>query len=207
MRVEIGPNADLGLSISKAATSQGVRFAERDWTVSIHAVSNDPGYTNGSLWGMYRDQTPLMNVYGSQAGEAWAAGATGTANTIIGVVVTGIDCTHPDLYLNVWINQREIPLAFRSALSDVDSDSLITFRDLNSAHNSSHVSDRNGNGRIDAGDLLNDTRWENGIDEDGNGRRDDLIGWDFVNNDNDPFDDNGHGTHVSGKRRLHNFGR
>jgi subtilisin len=23
-------------------------------------------------------------------------------------------------------------------------------------------------------------------------------GWDFVNNDNDPMDDNGHGTHVSG---------
>ncbi|MCL4144010.1 UNVERIFIED_CONTAM: hypothetical protein GTU68_058665 [Idotea baltica] len=26
----------------------------------------------------------------------------------------------------------------------------------------------------------------------------DLVGWDFINNDNDPFDDNGHGTHVSG---------
>ena len=25
-----------------------------------------------------------------------------------------------------------------------------------------------------------------------------AAGWDFVNNDNDPFDDNGHGTHVSG---------
>jgi subtilisin family serine protease len=25
-----------------------------------------------------------------------------------------------------------------------------------------------------------------------------VRGWDFVNQDNDPFDDNGHGTHVSG---------
>ncbi len=37
-----------------------------------------------------------------------------------------------------------------------------------------------------------------GIDNDGNGYVDDVHGWDFVNNDNDPFDDNGHGTHVAG---------
>jgi subtilisin family serine protease len=37
-----------------------------------------------------------------------------------------------------------------------------------------------------------------GIDNDGNGYVDDVHGWDFVNDDNDPFDDNGHGTHVSG---------
>jgi subtilisin family serine protease len=37
-----------------------------------------------------------------------------------------------------------------------------------------------------------------GIDNDGNGFIDDVHGWDFANNDNDPFDDNGHGTHVSG---------
>jgi hypothetical protein len=38
----------------------------------------------------------------------------------------------------------------------------------------------------------------NGIDDDGNGFIDDIHGWDFVNNDNDPMDDYGHGTHVSG---------
>src|SRR5262245_27818086 len=37
-----------------------------------------------------------------------------------------------------------------------------------------------------------------GIDNDGNGYVDDIHGWDFVNNDNNPFDDNGHGTHVAG---------
>lgn len=34
----------------------------------------------------------------------------------------------------------------------------------------------------------------NGIDDDGNGKIDDMNGWDFVNNDNNPSDDNGHGT-------------
>jgi subtilisin family serine protease len=38
----------------------------------------------------------------------------------------------------------------------------------------------------------------NGIDDDLNGFIDDIHGWDFVNDDNDPMDDNGHGSHCSG---------
>ncbi len=37
-----------------------------------------------------------------------------------------------------------------------------------------------------------------GIDNDGNGFVDDIRGWDFINNDNDPMDDAGHGSHVAG---------
>ncbi len=38
----------------------------------------------------------------------------------------------------------------------------------------------------------------NGIDDDGNGYVDDVHGYDFVNDDGDPMDDNDHGTHCSG---------
>lgn len=38
----------------------------------------------------------------------------------------------------------------------------------------------------------------NGRDDDGNGFVDDVRGWDFANNDNNPMDDNDHGTHLSG---------
>jgi subtilisin family serine protease len=38
----------------------------------------------------------------------------------------------------------------------------------------------------------------NGIDDDGNGFVDDVRGWDFVENDNDPRDILGHGTEVAG---------
>ncbi len=38
----------------------------------------------------------------------------------------------------------------------------------------------------------------NGIDDDGNGFIDDVRGWDFANNDNNPMDDNRHGTHLAG---------
>ena len=40
---------------------------------------------------------------------------------------------------------------------------------------------------------------DNGLDDDENGYIDDVHGWDFVDKgDNDPQDDNGHGTHVAG---------
>ena len=50
-----------------------------------------------------------------------------------------------------------------------------------------------GNVWTNPGEIAN-----NGIDDDNNGFIDDTRGWDFVNNDNNPFDDNNHGTHVSG---------
>ena len=37
-----------------------------------------------------------------------------------------------------------------------------------------------------------------GYDDDGNGYVDDIRGWDFINIDNAPLDDNMHGTHVAG---------
>lgn len=42
--------------------------------------------------------------------------------------------------------------------------------------------------------LNEDENCGNGLDDDGNGYIDDCIGWDFVNNDKEPLDHNGHGT-------------
>lgn len=38
----------------------------------------------------------------------------------------------------------------------------------------------------------------NGIDDDGNGYVDDIRGWDFIGDDANPMDRDGHGTHVAG---------
>ena len=38
----------------------------------------------------------------------------------------------------------------------------------------------------------------NGIDDDHNGYVDDVVGWDFITEENDPVDDQHHGTHCSG---------
>lgn len=45
---------------------------------------------------------------------------------------------------------------------------------------------------------VNPTETLNGLDDDGNGYVDDLWGWDFYADDNDPDDENRHGTHCAG---------
>ena len=49
-----------------------------------------------------------------------------------------------------------------------------------------------GNAWTNAGDAIN------GLDDDGDGYDDDRYGADFIENDSDPDDDGGHGTHVAG---------
>lgn len=53
---------------------------------------------------------------------------------------------------------------------------------------------------VDSGAIWNnaDEIPGNGIDDDGNGYIDDVRGWNFVSNNNDPMDDDNHGTHVAG---------
>ena len=198
----------------------GIEVAELDATVHSLLASTDTHYASGAMWGMLGPTGDgigaFSNAFGSGADAAWANaavsadGKVGSMRTVVGVIDTGIDPLHPDLYLNVWINQNEIPAGLAS---DQDGDGLITFRDLNVKVSNVYVnavSDVNGNGRIDADDILLLPAWANGIDNDSNGFTDDLFGWDFYSNDNRPFEsydntgtdanpsDSYHGTHVSG---------
>ncbi|MEE4312832.1 MAG: S8 family serine peptidase [candidate division KSB1 bacterium] len=101
----------------------------------------------------------------------------GDGSVIIGVVDSGVDWDHPDLVQNIWQNLAE----------DADGDGhTIEFID--------------GKWELDPGDL-------NGVDDDLNSFRDDLIGWDFVgpnssfqisDNNPDPVNGSSHGTHVAG---------
>jgi len=51
---------------------------------------------------------------------------------------------------------------------------------------------------LDAQIWINTAESQNGMDDDGNGFVDDVAGWNFVSNHNDPYDDQDHGTHVAG---------
>lgn len=63
---------------------------------------------------------------------------------------------------------------------------------LDSGLNFTHP-DLQGIAWINPGEIAGD-----GLDNDGSGKIDDVNGWDFVNNDNDPTDDHGHGSNVTG---------
>src|SRR4051794_28575816 len=188
---------------------------------NLSSTANPPGIIAQTPYDpQFPAQWDLQNTgqNGGQAGadvratQAWDA-TTGSTRVTVGVLDTGIDYNNPDLYLNIWVNQAEIPdqwlagagltrVVRKADIKDFDGDGLTTFRDLNAPINAGLVNDNNGDGRIDAGDLLRPVAqggWENGSTKDGALQHpDDFFGWNFVNNTNDPFDDNGHGTHLAG---------
>lgn len=96
-------------ALAKAKNLPEIEYAEPNYIYQHFATSNDTYYTNGSLWGMYGDASPLKtNAYGSQAGEAWAAGHTGSADVYIGIIDEGYMYTHEDLAANAGTNPGEI---------------------------------------------------------------------------------------------------
>ncbi|MBL9137074.1 MAG: S8 family serine peptidase [Verrucomicrobiales bacterium] len=106
--------ASSGLGIMRAIEAidrhGAVEVVEPNWVYQHQVVSNDPRYTDGSLWGMYGDTSPVsQNTFGSQAAEAWANGNTGSDSVVIGIIDEGVDETHPDLVANLWSNPGEIP--------------------------------------------------------------------------------------------------
>ena len=118
---------------------------------------------------LYNEQWGIQSVNASQV---WEIIEENSNDILLAVIDTGIDYLHPDIDGNIYINKGEYGF------------------------------DSNGNDKS-----------ENGIDDDKNGFIDDYRGWDFVNKldifpiepnydftnwDNDPMDEHGHGTNISG---------
>src|SRR3954451_9725409 len=81
-------------AIDAVRSDSAVAYAEPNWKLGAVATSNDPYWTDGSLWGM-------GGGYGSRASEAWSAGHTGSSSVYVGVIDEGIQYSHPDLSGNV----------------------------------------------------------------------------------------------------------
>ncbi len=102
-----GITADAGAASLQSSPLVVYAEANRDLestAIRKNAVSNDTYYSNGSMWNMYGDQTAKVNVFGSQAGEAWAAGKTGSSSVYVGIIDEGFQFDHPDLAGQVWTN-------------------------------------------------------------------------------------------------------
>jgi subtilisin family serine protease len=110
-RLAIGRGLSVEQAVAALSRRPDVLFAEPNWRLSPAAVSNDPAYVAGQLWGMHSDDQPAAvgptgttNAFGSQAEKAWNAGFVGSRSVVVGVVDEGFQIDHPDLAANVWVN-------------------------------------------------------------------------------------------------------
>jgi subtilisin family serine protease len=178
---------------------------------STTAAPNDPLYSK--MWslenigqtypGKNGTSTGLENKTGTNnidlnIESVWSQDTSNSGKgVVVGVVDSGIDYTHPDIENNIWINNGEIPTNLKITL-DTNSDNDITAREVLTYLRSNNL-DINSDSVINLRDAIsNGSPLVNTLDSDNNGYIDDILGWDFVDNDRDPMDDNGHGTHVAG---------
>src|SRR5438874_12539447 len=143
----------------------------------------------------------LFGVSGMSVEIAWRL-ETGRPDVVIAVLDSGIKWNDlgalNDLRKKFYLNRGELPVPQCAPPGapgpdpyDCNGDGVFNAPDYD---NDPRVSDRNGNGVIDPEDLI--LTFSDGADNDGDGYVDDIAGWDFFENDNDPFDEVqfGHGT-------------
>jgi subtilisin family serine protease len=90
-RVDLATGVDFQKAITIFSARPDVQSVARDSIVSVAQTPNDPQL--GSQW----------NLSKIGAAQGWNA-TTGTGQTIVAVIDTGVDYTHPDLAANIWTN-------------------------------------------------------------------------------------------------------
>ncbi len=140
-------------------------------------------------------------ISGVRADTAWKY-STGDPDTIVAVLDTGIEWQDSELVSKVHLNQGELPTPRNGAAAcpyDCNGDGAVNVNDYaNDPRVAITAGDEEADALLDASDLI--ATFSNHDDADGNGFVDDIAGWDFFDDDNDPFDAssccsaNGHGT-------------
>jgi len=142
----------------------------------------------------------LVQGSGNGVDVAWRS-STGRFDVTIAVLDSGILWDRTDLLNKVRINQGELPLPMTAdgatcSSYDCNGDTIVNIQDYaNDPRVRLDAGDDIADDRLDPSDLI--ATFSNGVDEDQNAFVDDIAGWDFLWNDNNPFASNGFG-HGSG---------
>jgi hypothetical protein len=145
---------------------------------------------------LYRDPAhlaagQLSQVSGVSADLAWKT-TTGRPDVSIAILDTGIRWDKASLRLRIWLNRNELPLPRRSDGStaiayDANGDGAFNVADYDADGRVNKDGGPNGiPGLVDGQDLIR--AFSNGSDADRNGYIDDIAGWDWFDDDNDPHD-------------------
>lgn len=142
----------------------------------------------------------LYGVKGSATNRAFEV-STGRPDVLIAVYDSGIRWHNTAAFAvanKTFINPGELPMPAsgpnpddtRFGGYDANGDGLFNVLD----YADDNVPDFNENGHLDAQDLIH--FYSDSVDDDNNGYTDDISGWDFYEDDNDPADEAeyGHGT-------------
>ncbi len=131
-------------------------------------------------------RNPLGQIPGVSADRAWKR-STGDPRVRIAILDTGIRWEKPTLRLRVALNQRELPRPQNCSQYDCNGDGAFNVDDYaNDSRVNKAAGDDPADSVLDASDLIK--TFSDNTDADGNGYVDDIAGWDFFNDDNDPFD-------------------
>ena len=95
IRLDCGSRQSVEEALEEYRSNPYVEYAELNYIVSANSIPNDP---------LYADQWSLGKV---AAQEAWNI-YTGSSQTIVAVLDTGVDYNHRDLQDNMWINEAEL---------------------------------------------------------------------------------------------------
>ena len=155
-------------------------------------VGGTSGGATGYQWNLYGSvdpSNPSAGVRGIDAEGAWTISA-GRPDVVIAILDSGVRVTQPDLADNIDLNYAEV--VGSGCFADSNGDGVITLQETIAQG----LTDMDQDMALTPEDVR--LTCENGIDEDGNGFTDDIIGWDFEQNDNDPNDTYGHGTGRAG---------
>jgi hypothetical protein len=138
-------------------------------------------------------RNPLAQIPGVSADRAWKR-STGDPDVQIAILDTGIRWREAGLRTKVALNRGELPRpqAGATACADDDCNGDGAFnvddyaRDPRVSKAAGHDDEPDADQLLDASDLI--ATFSDGTDADANGYRDDVAGWDFFDDDNDPYD-------------------
>jgi hypothetical protein len=128
----------------------------------------------------------LGQVPGTSTDRAWKY-STGSASVQVAILDTGIRWNNSGLRKQIALNRDELPKPTGCTVYDCNGDGAFNVDDYSgdpavpiTAGNSESDS------ILDGSDLI--AVFSDGTDADSNGYVDDIAGWDFFDNDNDPYD-------------------